>query len=106
MTLFYPPETNTEKVREEAGGWDGHSILYRGLGLPEEAIKVYEKYMDEYARDPKRKEDELYDDYRKRTWIFFTGFTATSLDKKIALRFAHQATQRKGQVPVLFVMDL
>ena len=86
---------------EEAGGEDGHSILYRGLGLPEEAIKVYEKFMEEYKKEQRGEKTNFYD-----YTIYFTGFTATSLDKKIALRFAHQATQRKGQVPVLFVMDL
>ena len=56
--------------------------------MPEEAIKDYWKLL--------KSKKELY----------FTGFTATSLEKQIALKFAHGATQRQNQVPVLFVMDV
>ena len=38
-----------------AGGEEGHVTLYRGLGLPEEAIKVYSEYEEEYNIDPTRK---------------------------------------------------
>ena len=70
-----------------AGGKYGRVKLYRGLGLPEDAIKVYHDFS---------KSGEKF---------YFTGFTSTSCDKETALKFAYQATQRPGMVPVLFVMD-
>ena len=89
QTLWYPPTTNMEVMKKMATGegWSARVRLYRGLGLPEKAIQVYHAYRESGDR------------------FFFTGFTSTSCVKEIAMQFAHQATQRKGLVPVLFVMD-
>ena len=35
----------------------------------------------------------------------FAGFTATSLDKDVALKFAYKASL-KGDIPVIFEIDL
>ena len=51
-------------------------LLYRGLGLPEDAISIYEKY---------QKDSKMFD---------FTAFTSTSTDKEIALEFAYKAKER------------
>ena len=62
--------------------------LYRGLGLPEKAIQVYHAYL---------KSDDTFQ---------FTGFTSTSYDGQIAMKFAYQAAQKnKELVPVLFIMN-
>ena len=86
-TLMFPPTTNVEVMAKMAGGEDGRVKLYRGLGLPEDAIKVYHGFLE------------------SDKWFAFTGFTSTSCDRVTALKFAYQATQRPGMVPVLFVMD-
>ena len=65
--------------------------LYRGLGLPESALKVYR----DYAKPDK------YGDIKR---INFTGYTSTSCEEKKALEFSYNA-MLLGQVPVLFVMD-
>ena len=62
--------------KDEYGDPKLRILLYRGLGLPEDAISIYEKYM---------KEDKMFD---------FTAFTSTSTDKKIALEFAYKAKER------------
>jgi len=76
-----------EKMQKKMVGDKDHVMLYRGLGLPEKAIQVYHEYL------------------KSRKRFYFTGFTSTSCEKEQALPFAYQATQRKGLVPVLFVMD-
>lgn len=89
-TLAHPPKTNVKAQKKKANGWitwTKTTTLYRGLGLPEKAIQVYHGY---------RKSGKKF---------YFTGFTSTSLDKEKALQFAYQAKQR-GQVPVLFVMEI
>ena len=68
-------------------GLVGRVWLYRGLGLPEKAIKVYHAYRESGDQ------------------FGFTGFTSTSSDVEIAKQFAYKAKQRPGLVPVLFVMD-
>ena len=75
QTLWSTPKSNRYKKKKVAGGDGGHTILYRGLGLPEEAIKVYSKYQSSYESDPSENNEDNYT-------IYFTGFTATSLDKK------------------------
>ena len=69
-------------------GTRNNITLYRGLGLPEKAIEDYEKLIID------------------KESLYFTGFTATSLLKKVALEFAWKGSQRPGQVPVLFVMKV
>jgi hypothetical protein len=91
--LNNPPEGNAEEMGKKA--YEGkyavnlpvkRLLLYRGLGLPENAIQVYR-------------------DYQKSGKPFqFTGFTSTSCDEEKALMFAHQA-HVKGQGPVLLVLD-
>ena len=53
--------------------------LYRGLGLPEKAIKEYEKLIGAKKKNGKPKE------------FSFTGFTSTSYDKEVAIQFAYKA---------------
>ena len=86
-TLANPPMTNVEVQKTMAGGEDGRVKLYRGLGLPEDAIKVYHDFIESGKA------------------FSFTGFTSTSCEKEQAMVFAYKATQKKGMVPVLFVMD-
>ena len=84
-TLWNPTKTNEEEQKKMLGK-RRQVTLYRGLGLPEKAIQVYHAYRESGDK------------------FFFTGFTSTSCVKETALQFAHQAIQRKGLVPVLFVM--
>ena len=67
--------------------YDARTTLYRGLGLPKGALKVYHDYQ------------------KSSKWFKFTGFTSTSCEEKKALEFAYPATKKQGQVPVLFVLD-
>ena len=77
-----------EVQKTMAGGkWNGRVKLYRGLGLPEDAIKVYHDFSESQKE------------------FTFTGFTSTSIDKEIAMTFAYKATQKnKNQVPVIFAI--
>ena len=86
-------------THEEEDGWGGtleqRITLYRGLGLPKAAIKVYQKKME--AKTPKDRRFE------------FTSFTSTSCEKDCAIPFAWKyghKQRHKGQVPVLLVMDV
>ena len=62
--------------------------LYRGLGLPEDAIQTYRELLKAKGDDRK---------------FGFTAFTSTSINKKIALEYALLAS-KNGQIPVLFIL--
>ena len=83
---------NVEVQKKNLNNQDGQRItLYRGLGLPEAAIKVYQKKME------------------SRDLFQFTSFTSTSCVKDCAIPFAYQydhLRRDQGQVPVLLVMDV
>ena len=78
----------TEKGKDWKGDEAQWVTLYRGLGLPEDAIKTYQELLEAEGR---------------RGEFDFTAFTSTSIDKDTALKFAFQAGERK-QRPVLFVL--
>jgi len=73
-----PPEDNvedqkkmaTEKVKGSSRQW---ITLYRGLGLPEDAIKTYQELSEKEEEDAE---------------FAFTAFTSTSINKKTAMEFA------------------
>ena len=93
-TLEKPPVENVEVQEKNTThrtiGWP-RITLYRGLGLPKAAIKVYQKKLESQG-------------------IFeFTSFTSTSCEKDCAIPFAYQyghLRRDQGQVPVLLVMDV
>mgnify|MGYP002526425831 CR=1 FL=1 len=87
QSIGFPPIANAEQQKKNINE-EYAVILHRRLGLPEKAIEVYRGFL------------------KSQKPFFFTGFTSTSYDKEVALKFTHQATQRQGQVPVLFVMDV
>jgi len=62
---------------------DGRFTVYRGLGLPEEAIETYKTF------------------HEKNEEFEFSGFTSTSLIQKEALKFAAKYGLVEGKVPVL-----
>ena len=62
-----------------------HITLYRGLGLPKEAVETYKKYRD------------------SGTKFAFTAFTSTSTEKSTAVEFAWMA-ELCGKDPALFVL--
>ena len=62
--------------------------LYRGLGLPEDAIQTYR-------------------DLLKSQIIFsFTAFTSTSAEKRVAIEFAFISKKTYTGHPVLFVLEV
>ena len=73
MAVDEPPEDNMKKQKEEFGeiSIETRFTLYRGLGLPEEAIKTYREFLKTEER------------------FHFTSFMSTSTDKNIALEFAY-----------------
>ena len=94
-SLTFPPTSNAEdrkelfsgEIKEEQTGKIYKTmILYRGLGLPQNAIDTYKK-MSETG------------DY-----LLFNGFTSTSISREKALGFAYK-TENDGKVPCLFVLE-
>lgn len=58
--------------------------VYRGTALTKKAMTVYTQML--------LNEDTFY----------FNGFTTTSVDKNLAIRFAKRANQNDGKAPVIF----
>ena len=60
--------------------------LYRGLGLPAKAIKIYHDFLE------------------SQMFFHFTAFTSTSIKGGVAVKFAYQALAR-DLVPTIFVLE-
>jgi len=79
--ISHPPEDNDEVMKKMATekGKDRRVketqwiTLYRGLGLPEDAIKTYQELSEKTGLDAE---------------FGFTAFTSTSINKKTAMEFA------------------
>ena len=77
MAVYKGTDDNLKKRKEitwkDSYGED-RLTLYRGLGLPEEAIKTYREFMEAKGNSK---------------GFSFTSFMSTSTDKNIALEFAY-----------------